>query len=98
MKYNYNTFKELFDHHINYAYESRYGVEIDSGYPLSGIRGIEYVSFYKLTIYSNGELEYKGRYETYDPRLWPKVLALAKSLHETEAEKILFRAKKNSPD
>lgn len=84
--YDYNTFKELFDHEIHYAYESQYGA-----YLSSTAIGLEYAIFYKLTIFSDGELEYKGRVSTYDPKLWPKVKALVESIQETTAEKILYK-------
>lgn len=96
MSYDYNTFKELFDHHIQYSYEPQYGVVFSKGV-LNSIR-IEYITFYKLTIFSNGELEYKGNVETYDPRLWDKVKLLAEMLQETTAEKILYKPEnKKSP-
>jgi len=91
MKYDYNTFKELFDAHIQYSYEGQYGCALGKGHWKSGIAGVEYATFYKLTIYSNGDLEYKGDHSTYDPRLWSKVKLLAELLIETPAEKILFK-------
>jgi len=87
MKYNYNTFKELFDSHIHYAYEGQYGAHLDDD-----SYTCEYAVFHKLYINSDGTLNYKGHVETYDPRLWPKVKALVEMLQETPAEKILFKA------
>lgn len=87
MKYDYNTFKELFDSHIHYAYEGQYGVHKHES------NGTKAITFHKLTVWEHGHLEYKGHWETYDPRLWPKVKALAKLLTETKAEKILFKKK-----
>jgi len=86
MKYDYNTFKQLFDSHIHYAYEHKHGCSIgdDSHY-------CEYAVFHKLYINSDGILNYKGNVETYDPRLWPKVKLLVEILTETPAEKILFK-------
>jgi hypothetical protein len=99
MKYAYCTFKELFDHHIQYAYEPQYGCHLDTiEYNIHGVESTQAATFHKLTIYDIGWLEYKGHWEEYDPRLWPKVKALAEMLIETEAEKVLFKAKKNSPE
>jgi hypothetical protein len=81
MKYDYNTFKELFDQEIHYAYESQYGVRIEK----------DCIIFHKLTLYKDGTLEYKGQYSTFDSRLWSKVKILAELLIETPAEKILFK-------
>lgn len=94
-KYDYNTFKELFDHHISYAYESQYGAYIRQ---ISSLSDVAYVSFHKLNIFANGKLEYKGNWETYDPRLWKKVLTLAKLLIETKAEKVLYGRKQQGSD
>lgn len=95
-KYNYNTFKELFDTHIQYAYEPQYGCYIDhesrSHRSLYG-EDSEVAVFHKLTIYSTGFLDYKGHEETYDPRLWPKVVQLVELLTETPAEKVLYGQK-----
>jgi hypothetical protein len=88
MKYTYNTFKELFDSHIQYAYEGQYGCYTHSD-PMRG----NGATFHKLSIYENGKIEYKGHWEEYDPRLWPKVKLLVEMLQETPAEKVLFKAK-----
>ena len=93
MKYDYNTFKELFDSHINYAYEPQYGCRLDNE---DGQFHMWYAEFYKLTIYENGTLDYKGNTETYNPILWPKVKLLVEMLQETKAEKILLKNKKGS--
>lgn len=90
-KYDYNTFKELFDHHIQYAYEPQYGVRKNTTTYGNLAVEIEYYSFYKLSLFPNGRLEYKGNWETFDPRLWPKIEAFAESLIETKAEKILYK-------
>ena len=94
MKYDYNTFKDLFDGHIHYAYEGQYGAYLDKiEDTVQGEVCVEAATFHKLTIFDIGWLEYKGQYQTYDPRLWPKVKLLAEMLQETPAEKILFKAK-----
>ena len=92
--YDYNTFKELFDSEIHYAYESDYGVHIGIVDSVQTDFDVEFVTFYKLTVFANGTLEYKGQWNTYDPRLWPLVLALGQSLHETKAEKVLYAKNK----
>jgi hypothetical protein len=98
-KHDYNTFKELFDIEIHYAYEPNYppvfGVGCSPYYDNTIVDDL-YVTFHKLTIYSSGYLEYKGNYQTYDPRLWPKVKAFAEMLIETKAEKILLKKKKRA--
>lgn len=93
INYDYNTFKELFDSHIHYAYEGQYGAHFGQVDSLSLDLNVEYVSFHKLTIFATGKLEYKGHWETYDPRLWPNVKALGEMLTETRAEKILYANK-----
>lgn len=94
-KYDYNTFKELFDHHIQYAYEPQYGCRYYQHY----IADVVVAEFHKLTICDDGTLNYKGNVETYDPRLWPKVKQLVEMLQETPAEKILFKPEnKKSPE
>ena len=92
-KYDYNTFKELFDNEIHYAYEGQYGCDIDD----IDYGGVEYAHFYKLCLNADGTGSYKTDRFTFDPRLWPKVKALVELLQETDAEKILFKAKKNGP-
>lgn len=96
MKYDYNTFKELFDAEIQYAYEGQYGVHIGTNvyHPHNKGEKVEYITFYKLTIFSDGTLEYKGHYQTYNPRLWKKIKQFAKMLIETKAEKVLYGLKK----
>ena len=88
MKYTYNTFKELFNE-IHYAYEDQYGCEVYKGQNNT----IEVITFHKLTLFDNGTINYKGQVETFDPRLWRYVVALAKMLQETKAEKILYGKK-----
>lgn len=90
MAYNYNTFKELFDGEIHYAYEAQYGVHIHYIHKSDGSKA-KAVTFHKLTVFDSGNIEYKGQYTTYDPRLWPQVLALAEMLIETKAEKVLYK-------
>ena len=89
-KYNYNTFKELFDSHIQYAYEGQYGCKVYQHY----IADVAVAQFHKLYIYDDGTLNYKGHMENYDPRLWPKIVQLVELLQETTAEKILFKPEK----
>lgn len=91
--YDYNTFKELFDSEIHYAYEGAYGVYIGTADFVQMDVDVEFVTFYKLTVFANGTLEYKGQWNTYDPKLWPQVLALGQALHETKAEKVLYAKK-----
>ena len=97
-KYNYNTFKELFDYHIQYAYEGQYGCSLSViKYEVHNLKPTEAATFHKLTIYDIGWLEYKGHWEQYDERLWPKVKQLVELLQETAAEKVLY-GRKSSPD
>lgn len=91
--YDYTTFKQLFDSQIHYAYEGPYGVHIGYVGSVGMDMTVHYVSFYKLTVFANGTLEYKGQWNTYDPKLWPKVLALGEMLEETKAEKVLYARK-----
>lgn len=91
--YDYNTFKELFDSEIHYAYEGKYGVYIGTVDSVQMDVDVEFVTFYKLTVFANGNIEYKGQWNTYDPRLWPKVKALGEMLNETKAEKVLYAKK-----
>ena len=91
--YDYNTFKELFDGQIHYAYEGPYGVDFGAVDFVQDDLNVQYVSFHKLTVFASGLLEYKGQWSTYDPRLWPKVLAFGEMLHETKAEKVLYAKK-----
>jgi hypothetical protein len=86
MKYDYNTFKELFDAHIHYAYEGQYGCSLDTEDHV-----VECAAFYKLYLNSDGTGQYKTEHFTFDPRLWPKVKLLVELLTETPAEKILFK-------
>lgn len=92
MKTKYTTFKELFDTHIQYAYEPQYGCYIDTANYTTHDKGsTTYANFHKLTIFNNGWLEYKGYWEEYDVRLWPKVKTLVEMLQETPAEKLLYK-------
>jgi hypothetical protein len=87
-RYDYNTFKELFDSHIQYAYEGQYGCSLGTE-----DHNVEYAEFYKLYLNSEGTGQYKVDNFTFDPRLWPQVKLLAEMLTETPAEKILFKVK-----
>lgn len=58
---------------IGYAYETQYPPRHHIG-----TDGVEAISFHKLTIYSNGTMEYKGQYTDYDVSCWWKVVMIYK--------------------
>lgn len=93
-RYDYNTFKELFDAHIHYAYEPQYGCDVDD----LDYGGVEYAHFHKLCLNADGTGSYKTDHFTYDPRLWPKVKLLVEMLTETTAEKVLFKQYEKTED
>lgn len=70
-EYCIKTFEEVFDQ-IGYAHEANYPSE------LWYENGIGYFNVYKLTITSEGEMEYKGQVTYYDKKLWPRIELLAK--------------------
>lgn len=90
-KYDYPTWKSLFSE-IQYAHEAQYPPS-HGNTPYETGSSEEYVSFYKLTIWQRGELEYKGQWSTYDPRLWPKVKLLYKLFEEDGIVDILYGSK-----
>jgi hypothetical protein len=67
--------KDLFAE-ICYAYESMYRPVFHSN------GGEKVITFHKLSIYENGELEYKGQVTRFDVKLWPKVLLVYKTFEE----------------
>jgi hypothetical protein len=69
---------------IGYAHESQYKPEYwkDSG--------VEYISFHKLTLNSNGEMEYKGQVTRFDPKLWPRVKLVYSTFEEGGVVDILY--------
>lgn len=85
-KYDYSTFEEVFSQ-IGYAFEYQYPcyLEYDSE------RGVSLFSIYKLTIISDGRMEYKGNYETYDPKLWPRIELLAKVMTNDPMINLLYK-------
>ena len=87
-KYDYSTWLALFSE-IQYAHEAQYKPTIGSG-----LGQCEYITFYKLTIFDNGEMKYKGNYSTYDPSLWPKVKLLYKLFEEGGIVDVLYGNKK----
>lgn len=91
-KYDYVTFKELYDAEISYAYEPQYGVIKNTTTYGNLATEIEYYTFHKLSLFPIGKGEYKGNWFTFDPRLWSKIQNLAESLIETDAEKVLYKA------
>lgn len=57
---------------ICYAYESQYPPSLHYK------DGVGYFTVYKLTICSEGWIEYKGQYTDFDVKLWPRIELLAK--------------------
>lgn len=76
---HYETFAELFEE-ISYAHESKYPPHIEK----------DYVSFYKLGLTRDGQGSYKTSNFTFEPHLWPKVVALAKMLQPDPVEEVLY--------
>lgn len=95
--YDYPTWNDLFGE-ITYAHEAQYpphfgiGSKPSSGgnYKDNNIVDVEYITFYKLTLYSNGELEYKGQWSTFNPKLWPRVKLLYKLFEKDSTIDILY--------
>lgn len=69
---------------IGYAYESQYKPDYWKD------NGIEYISFYKLTLNSNGEMEYKGQMTRFDSKLWPRVKLVYSTFEEGGVVDILY--------
>lgn len=90
-KYDYPTWNALFSE-ISYAHESQYSPHFGVG--ARTIEGIvtneEYITFHKLTLYSSGELEYKGQWSTFNPKLWPRVKLLYKLFEKDKTIDVLY--------
>lgn len=87
-KNNYITteWSKLFEQ-IAYAHEARYPPH----YWIDG--SIERISFYKLTLSSNGETEYKGSVTYFNPSLWPRVKLLYKLFEKDNVIDTLYGKK-----
>lgn len=70
-EYKITSFEEMFDQ-IGYAHEARYPSTLHHS------DGKTYFTVYKLTICSEGWMEYKGQYTDFDVKLWPRIELLAK--------------------
>lgn len=79
----YTTFAEVFDQ-IGYAHESQYPCYLDYR------DGKGYFNVYKLTICSDGEMEYKGQITKYDPKLWPRIELLAKVMIDDPTIRLFY--------
>jgi hypothetical protein len=78
--YNWNdVFAE-----IGYAHDSQYKPR----YWKEG--SIEYINFHKLTLTSEGEMEYKGNVTRFDPKLWPRVKLVYSTFEEGGVVDILY--------
>lgn len=82
-EYVIKTFEEVFDQ-IGYAHEARYPSRLIYN------NGLGYFNVYKLTICSNGELEYKGQVTYYDVKLWPRIELLAKVMTNDPTINLLY--------
>jgi hypothetical protein len=80
----YYNWSDLFSE-ICYAHEAQYPPHYHKDY-----RGVEAITFHKLTICSDGEMEYKGQISRFDPVLWPKVKLVYKTFEEGSAIDILY--------
>jgi hypothetical protein len=83
-EYWYKTFGELFNV-ISFDYEPQYEPTIHTD-----DKGITYVTFYKTTITSIGQIERKSSVSTFDPKLFWKVLLMAKLLMDDPTVKVLY--------
>lgn len=86
-KYTYKNFGEIFQE-IVYDFESKYEPDIwDRG-------EVRYISIYKTTISSDGQIERKGnRLGTFDPRLFWKVEIMVKLLQDDSTLEVLYGQK-----
>lgn len=82
-EYQIETFEEVFDQ-IGYAHEARYPSE------LWYENGKGFFNVYKLTITSDGEMEYKGQVTRYNPKLWPRIELLAKVMTNDSTINLLY--------
>lgn len=80
----YYEWKDLFAE-ICYAYEAHYKPRYNKDY-----KGVEVITFHKLSITSDGEMEYKGNISRFDTKLWPKVMLVYKTFEEGGAVDILY--------
>lgn len=71
----YYEWKDLFAE-ISYAYESMYKPRLHTN------KGKRVITFHKLSICEDGEMEYKGNITRFDPKLWPKVMLVYKTFEE----------------
>lgn len=82
-EYCIKTFGEVFDQ-IGYAHEAQYPCYLDYR------DGVGYFNVYKLTITSEGEMEYKGNITKYDVKLWPRIELLAKVMTNDPTINLLY--------
>lgn len=68
-KYDIENFADLFSE-ISYAFEACHPVSKQI------VDGKEVINFYKLSLRSDGQAQYKADMYTFDPALWDKVLVL----------------------
>jgi len=59
---------------IRYAYEQQYPPRRHA------YKGVEKITFYKLSLRSNGEGQYKDQHFTFEPKDWDKVVRLYEEL------------------
>ena len=78
-----HTWEDVFNQ-IHYCYEPQYKVDfwIEDG--------VEYVQVYKGTFSSDGLFEYKGGYERFDEKLWPRIKLFAKLFETNGTVDILY--------
>ena len=70
---------------IAYAHEAQYQPHYHKDY-----RGVEAITFHKLTLCSDGEMEYKGQITRFDVKLWPKVVLLYKLFEKDGVVDLLY--------
>jgi len=78
IKYDIENFYNLFSE-IGYAFEPQYPPRKQT------VDELEVITFYKLSLRSDGQAQYKAETYTFNPKLWSKVEALYKLL-EGESE------------
>ncbi len=83
-KYDYNTFEEVFAE-IGYAFEAQYGCSLHNS-----LNGVWTFEVYKLTIHSDGTMQYKSNINTYDPVLWPRIELLAKVMTKDPTLELIY--------
>ena len=70
--------------------EIAYGYNVTS-HPYSFTdKDIEYITFDKLTLSSNGQIEYKGNITTFNPKLWYRVKMIFRTFDNSITMDILY--------